>query len=235
MLAFIGSGFQWIFLAILALATLRVVAQLNQKSLGAIVAGIGVLGVMYALTMDTSNNGFVNIGLMQEQRNLLEMFSLAVVAGIVVYGFAVLASTRAGASAGKNTATCPKCNGLLDGAPELCKYCRTELRWNGGKAFTVEQASSLSPMWEEARRAKETEEEAARKVRARREAAWRAFCRTAGMGIRTNLLRMAPRRDAARQTVSVPGPAALPFAESIPPQDEGTPNGPPSSSTASRF
>ncbi len=101
------------------------VAQLNQNSLGAIVIGIGILGVLYALAMDTSNNGFVNFSLMQEQRNVLEISSLAVLAGIVLYGFGALSSNRAGASAGKCIAACPKCNGVLDGAPELCKYCRT--------------------------------------------------------------------------------------------------------------
>lgn len=122
MLAFIGSEFQWIFVALLAIVALRLGAQLNQNSLGAIVIGIGVLGVLYALAMDTSNNGFVNFSLMQEQRNVLEMSSLAVLAGIVLYGFGVLSSNRAGASGGKSAAACPKCNGRLEGTPELCKY-----------------------------------------------------------------------------------------------------------------
>jgi hypothetical protein len=36
---------------------------------------------------------------------------------------------------------CPRCNGELDGTPEVCRHCRTELEWIRHKAFTHEQAA----------------------------------------------------------------------------------------------
>lgn len=100
-----------------------------------------------------------NIGLMEERRNYLIISSIAVVIGVILFGFGALAENQAKAAQSPSGPHCPKCNGVLEGAPQLCKHCRTELRWVDGRPLTPEDAMSLLRRRQELRLRQEEEEE----------------------------------------------------------------------------
>jgi hypothetical protein len=117
------------------------------KTTGTILVWLGILGLVVSFAMDTTvetNSGFGrvhNLGLMEERRNYILVASLVIVAGVLFYGFGVLAENQANATKTQLGPRCPKCNGLLEGTPELCKHCRAELRWIEGRPFTPEEAT----------------------------------------------------------------------------------------------
>ena len=131
------------------------------KGLGVLLVVLGCLGLLVTWSMDTTvetggeqigygeysryvpKSRVHNVGLLEERRNYLILSSVAVIAGIVLYGFGALAEAQAKAKEPPAGPHCPKCNGVLEGRPELCKYCRTELRWGRGqqKPLTPEQAA----------------------------------------------------------------------------------------------
>ncbi len=84
-----------------------------------------------------------NIGLMDERRNYLIGSSVAIIAGVLSFGFGVLATNQVKATIANGGSHCPVCNGLLDGAPQLCKHCRTELSWVDGMPLTAQSANEL--------------------------------------------------------------------------------------------
>jgi hypothetical protein len=132
------------------------------KRVGAVLIVIGCIGLAVSWNMDTTleaggerigsrefgvdvpKTRVHNIGLMDERRNYMLLSALALVVGVITVGFGALAENQATASNRQVTGSrCPKCSGMLEGAPTVCMHCRTELRWVDGKVVTAEEARSL--------------------------------------------------------------------------------------------
>lgn len=81
-----------------------------------------------------------NIGLMSERQNRLIVGGMMVVMGILIVGFTELLEPKRRTVA-PQFPKCPRCNGELEGTPELCRHCRSELRWIGATPYTPEGAT----------------------------------------------------------------------------------------------
>jgi len=104
------------------------------KKIGIIALVIGVLGVLVTLNMDTSvatgsGDRVNNIGLMNDQQNLLITFLAMAMAGLF---FTVRNNTASDNSlgsldAGKSTRLCPYCAEEVKANAIICRYCRGDI------------------------------------------------------------------------------------------------------------
>lgn len=159
------------------------------KGVGGLLIGIGCVALLISWGVDTTvetggevigygaHSTYVprsrvhNIGLVEQRRNYLMISSLVTVVGVLLFGFGTLAENQAKATQPPSGPRCPKCNGVLEGTPELCKHCRAALGWVDGKALTPEDAFRiLAERGEQRLRYKEQvqREEAARLERNRK-------------------------------------------------------------------
>ena len=106
----------------------------NVKTIGKLIVAVGILAVMVALTLDTTNNGFHNIGLMSEKQNLVSLSIAITVIGVIVIGFGSekaatpieksAVSTYVGSSGSR---ACPFCAEMIRPQAILCRFCNSKI------------------------------------------------------------------------------------------------------------
>ncbi|MFM2408171.1 MAG: hypothetical protein RL358_913 [Pseudomonadota bacterium] len=114
------------------------------KKHGIWLAALGAIGFLYNLVFkDVSVNGFVNIGLMDERRNLLLYFGLGVLVGVIFISVATIRNEIRPANNSKSMCKCPFCAEFIDINATLCKHCKSSL--------PAQPASTFSPINETAK------------------------------------------------------------------------------------
>ena len=86
---------------------------------------IGILGILYALNMDTTVGSVNNIGLMDDRRTTLIIFSLCLLVGFINRSSESKSNNRESQSA--DTRSCPYCAETIKIKAKLCKHCGKEL------------------------------------------------------------------------------------------------------------
>jgi hypothetical protein len=80
--------------------------------------------------------------LLEERRNYIICSGIAIIVGAVLFGFGHLADVQQNARTAKGP-FCPLCNGELQGAPQLCMHCRSQLAWVNGEPMSPADAQEL--------------------------------------------------------------------------------------------
>ncbi|MEQ1622145.1 MAG: hypothetical protein ABL919_12115 [Methylococcales bacterium] len=103
------------------------------KKVGIILVVIGFLGIMLALGMETSVSSYgvsrvQNIGLMNEQQNLLIVFIALAIVGVLI----LVSGNRKAQSTEKNssdsvTRNCPYCAEIIKAQAIICRYCDRDI------------------------------------------------------------------------------------------------------------
>ena len=106
----------------------------SMRALGVLLSCLGGIGVFAALNMDTSvvvgsktiqvgdfqtyipESRVENIGLLGQSRNYIVLSSVAIVVGVMLYGFGTLAQNQATSTQQDATIRrCPECNEVIEG------------------------------------------------------------------------------------------------------------------------
>ena len=106
----------------------------NVKTIGKWIVAVGIMAVMAALALDTTNNGYHNIGLMSEKQNLVILSIAITIIGVIVIGFG---SEKAPAPIGKSAVStnvgpsgsraCPFCAEMVRPQAILCRFCNSKI------------------------------------------------------------------------------------------------------------
>jgi hypothetical protein len=113
------------------------------RVLGVLLLVGGCIGGCASLAEDTTvetrgGDRVHNIGLVSERQNHLILSGFVAIAGILFMGFGEVVASRQAPPA-RTGPPCPMCNAILEGQPQICRHCRSQLRWVDGVALTPEQ------------------------------------------------------------------------------------------------